>query len=72
MWLIERDVDIMEQCGDDDWTVQTNLERAANLKAAAMKTLPSGNARQTLERLVAEDAYGTRATGANVLANLSP
>ena len=53
--LIERDGDAMEQCGDDDWSVQLKLETAANLLATAMKSLvPGREARQTLERL-AED-----------------
>jgi hypothetical protein len=69
--LIERDGDAMEQCGDDSWSVQMHLETAASLIATAMKTLPSIEVRQTLERLVAEDEYGTRTPLANVLANLS-
>jgi hypothetical protein len=69
--LIERDGDAMEQCGDDDWSVQMKLETAATLVATAMKSLPSREARQTLERLVAEDGYGTRRPLAKVLANLS-
>ena len=70
--LIERDGDAMEQCGDDSWSVQMQLETAASLIATAMKTLPSIDAKQTLERLVAEDGYGTRTPLANVLATLSP
>jgi hypothetical protein len=69
--LIERDGDAMEQCGDDHWSVQMKLQTAANLIATAMKSVPSREARQTLERLVAEDGYGTRAPLADVLANLS-
>jgi hypothetical protein len=70
--LIERGGDAMEQCGDDDWSVQLKLETAANLLATAMKSLvPGREARQTVERLVAEDGYGTRAPPAAVLANLS-
>ena len=70
--IVERDGDAMEQCGDDGWSVQMNLEIAASLIAAAAKTLPSSDVQQTLERLVAEDGYGTRAPLADVLANLSP
>jgi hypothetical protein len=33
--LIERDGDAMEQCGDDDWSVQMNLETTARLVATA-------------------------------------
>jgi hypothetical protein len=62
---------MMEQCGDDHWSVQMNLETAVNLIATAMKTLPNLEAKQTLERLVAEDGYGTRAPLRRVLANLS-
>ena len=69
--LIERDGDAMEQCGDDSWSVQMHLETAASLIATAMKTLPSIEVRQTLERLVAEDGCGTRTPLANVLANRS-
>jgi hypothetical protein len=69
--LIERDGDAMEQCGDDDYSVQTELKNAAKLIAAAMKSLPSREAKETLERLVAEDGYGTRRPLADVLANLS-
>jgi hypothetical protein len=69
--LIERDGDAMEQCGDDDWSVQMKLETAATLVATAMKSLSSGEVRQTLERLVAEDGYGTRTPLADVLATLS-
>ena len=68
--LIERDGDAMEQCGDDHYSVQTELETAAKLIAAAMTSLPSLEARETLERLVAEDGYGTRRPLADVLANL--
>jgi hypothetical protein len=69
--LIERDGDAMEQCGDDDCSVQLKLETAARLVATAVKSLPSREARQTLERLVAEDGYGSRAPLTDVLANLS-
>jgi hypothetical protein len=69
--LIERDGDAMEQCGDDDWSVQMELETAAKLIATAIKSLPSREPRQTLERLVAEDGYGTRTPLAKVLASLS-
>jgi len=62
MLLLERDGDLMEQCGDDHWSVQMKLETAAELVAKAMKSLPGHNSRQTLERLIAEDRYGTRAT----------
>lgn len=68
--LIERDGDAMEQCGDDHWSVQMQLETAANLVVAAMKSLPGRESRETLERLVAEDGYGTRCPLADVLANL--
>jgi len=70
MLLIERDGDAMEQCGDDHYSVEKELESAANLVAVAMKSLPSREARETLERLVAEDGYGTRRPLADVLANL--
>jgi hypothetical protein len=66
--LVERDGDAMEQCGDDHWSVRMKLETAAELVAKAMKYLPGRDARQTLERLVAEDGYGTRAPLAAVLA----
>ena len=66
--LIERDGDAMEQCGDDHWSVQMKLKYAAELIAKAMKSLPGRDATQTLERLVAEDRYGTRAPLTAVLA----
>lgn len=66
--LIERDGDAMEQCGDDHWSVQMKLKSAAELIAKAMKSLPGRDATQTLERLVAEDRYGTRAPLTAVLA----
>lgn len=69
--LIERDGDAMEQCGDDHYSVQRELETAAKLVAAVMESLPSREARETLERLVAEDGYGTRRPLADVIANLS-
>lgn len=69
--LIERDGDAMEQCGDESWSVQMQLETAASLVATAMKTLPRIEVKQTLERLVAEDGYGTRTPLTKVLANLS-
>jgi hypothetical protein len=69
--FIERDGDAMEQCGDDHYSVQMALKTAAKLVAAAMKSLPSREARETLERLVTEDGYGTRRPLADVLANLS-
>lgn len=69
--LIERDGDAMERCGDDYWSVQMKLETAAELVARAMKSLPGRNARQTLERLVAEDGYGTRAPLTAMLAKTS-
>ena len=69
--LIERDGDAMEQCGDDHWSVQMKLETAAELVAKAMKSLPGRNARQTVERLVAEDGYGTRAPLTAMLAKMS-
>jgi hypothetical protein len=69
--LIERDGDAMEQCGDDHWSVQMKLETAAELVAKAMKSLPSRNARQTWEGLVAEDGYGTRAPLCNARENVS-
>jgi hypothetical protein len=60
--LIERDGDAMEQCGEDYYSVQTEFETAANLVAAAMKSLPSREARETLERLVAGTDTYTPAT----------
>lgn len=69
--LIERDGDAMEQCRDDHWSVQMRLEDAAELVAKAMKSLPDRDARQTLERLVAEDGYGTRQRLAAMLAKPS-
>jgi hypothetical protein len=59
-------------CSCECTSADTKLETAANLLATAMKSLvPAREARQTLQRLVAEDGYGTRAPLAAVLANLS-
>jgi len=69
--LIERDGDAMEQCGDDRWSVQMELGNAAELVAKTIKSLPDRDARQTLERLVAEDGYGTRMPLTAVLAKSS-
>ena len=68
--LIERDGDAMEQCRDDHWSVQMKLETAAELVVKAVKSLPDRDARQTLERLVAEDGYGTRQRLAAMLAKM--
>ncbi len=69
--LIERDGDAMEQSGDDHWSVQMELENAAELVAKAIKSLPGRDAMQTLKRLVAEDGYGTRTPLIAVLAEPS-
>ena len=47
------------------------LETATNLIATAVTSLPSHEARERLERLVAEDGYDTRRALAGVPANLS-
>jgi hypothetical protein len=57
---IERDGDAMEQCGDDGFSIETAVERAADLLAEAAKSLPSRDVKTTLQRLIAEDGYGTR------------
>jgi hypothetical protein len=69
--LIERDGDAMEQCRDDHWSVQMKLEAAAELVNKALKSIPGREAGQTLERLVAEDGYGTRAPLTAMLAKTS-
>jgi hypothetical protein len=56
--------------GNDYYSVQTALGSAAKLVAAAMKSLPRREVRGTLERLIAEDGYGTRRPLADVLANV--
>ncbi len=45
--LIERDGDAMEQCGEDDWSVQMRLKTAADLVASAMKSLTGRKAMRT-------------------------
>lgn len=57
---IERDGDAMEQCGDHHFSVETALKRATNLIATASKSLLADQLKATLERLIAEDRYGTR------------
>ena len=54
--MVDRDVGIARE------------PNAAELIAKAMKSLPGRDATQTLERLVAEDGYGTRAPLTAVLA----
>lgn len=44
-------------------TAETLLRDGSLLVATAMKSLPGHEARQTLERLIAEDGYGTRVRG---------
>jgi hypothetical protein len=57
---IERDGDAMEQCGDDHFSVETAVKRAADLLPAAAKSLSTHELKTTLQRLIAEDRYGTR------------
>jgi hypothetical protein len=58
--LVQADGDAMERCGDHHDAVADALERAAELVAQAVKTLPPQEVRATLQRLIAEDDYGTR------------
>lgn len=58
--LIERDGDAMELCGDHHYSVVAALNRAIGLVASAGRALPEAQVRRTLERLIMEDAYGTR------------
>ena len=57
---VERDGDAMEQCGDDDFSIETAVRRAAELLAVAAKSIPTREVKAALQRLVAEDRYGTR------------
>jgi hypothetical protein len=70
--LIERDGDAMEQCGDYHDSVAAAVNRAIRLVAKAGRSLPEEEVRRTLERLVAEDAYGTRETLTEVAARFAP
>jgi hypothetical protein len=70
--LIERDVDAMELCGDHHCAVVAAVNRAICLAAKAGRSLPEEQVRRTLERLVAEDAYGTRETLAEVVRSFAP
>jgi len=58
--LFERDGDAMENCGDHHDTVTSALDRAAALMAQAGPALPVRELRITLQRLIAQDGYGTR------------
>jgi hypothetical protein len=58
--LGQRDGDAMERCGDHHPGVASAFERAAGLIAQAAQSLPPDEVRVTLERLIAEDDYGTR------------
>ena len=68
--LIERDGDAMELCGDHHYSVVAAVNRAICLVAKAGQSLPEEEVRRTLERLVAEDAYGTREMLAEVAEEL--
>jgi len=72
--LVERDGDAMEQCGDHFDTVERALDRAAGLLAVLAPALADRDfkrsMRRDLERLVAEDAYGTRSATAGVASAL--
>ena len=70
--LIERDGDAMEQCGDYHDSVAAAVNRAIRLVAKAGRSLPEEEVRRTLERLIAEDAYGTRETLTEVAARFAP
>ena len=58
--LIERDGDAMELCGDQHYSVVAAVNRAIRLVAEAGRSLPQDELRRTIERLIVEDAYGTR------------
>jgi hypothetical protein len=68
--LIERDGEAVELCGDDHYCVVAALNRAICLVAKAGQLLPEEEVRRTLERLLAEDAYGTREMLAEVAEDL--
>jgi hypothetical protein len=57
---IERDGDAMEQCRDDGFSIEMAIERAADLLAEAAKSIPAREVKTTLQRLIAQDGYGTR------------
>src|SRR3569833_113086 len=52
---IERDGDAMEQCGDDYFSIETAVKRAADLLAAATSAHTTYEVRTILQRLIAED-----------------
>jgi Family of unknown function (DUF6880) len=58
--LIERDVDVMEVCGDYHDAVAHAFTRAADLVSRATQTLQQHEVTTTLQRLIADDTYGTR------------
>lgn len=57
---IERDGDAMEQCRDDGFHIEMAIERAADLLGEAARSLPDHEVKTTVQRLAAEDGYGTR------------
>ena len=58
--LFLRDGDAMEGCGDYHDSVSNAFERAADLIAVAARGLPREEGLSVLQRLVANDDYGTR------------
>ena len=68
--LIERDGEAMELCGDHHYSVVVAVNRAICLIGKAGQSLPEEEVRGTLERLIAEDAYGTREMLAEVAEEL--
>jgi hypothetical protein len=50
---VERDVDVMMQCGGDTLAVDAGATRAAALLTLAAKSLPSSEVTKTIRRLVA-------------------
>jgi hypothetical protein len=58
--LFERDGDAMEDCGDHHDSVAIAFERASDLIRVASNRLPREEVLEALQRLVANDDYGTR------------
>jgi hypothetical protein len=54
---VERDEDVMMQCGGDTLAVDTGATRAAALLALAAKSLPSSEVTKTIRRLVAGNKW---------------
>ena len=57
MFTVERDEDVMMQCGGDTLAVEAGATRAAALLTLAARSLPSSEVIETMRRLVADNFW---------------